>query len=95
MGTPKLCWEDQVKLEFEGDFGGQKAQKRKILKFLAIFGKTVDHKGLKFGKGAFLTRIYNFVFIKNVGCLDNNRKMPTNITTRTTRSPRPARLRRR
>ena len=32
--------------------------------FLAIFGKTVGHKGLKFGTGSFLTRIYNFVFIK-------------------------------
>ncbi len=32
--------------------------------FLAIFGKTVGHKRLKFGTGSFLTSIYNFVFIK-------------------------------
>ncbi len=78
---------------------------RKTIKsFLAIFGKTGGHKGLKFGTVSFLTRIYNFVFIKKIvgDCLDNNRKMSTNITTttRTRRrtpqsSPRPARLRRR
>ena len=30
LGTPKLCWANQVKLEFRGHFGGQKAQKHKI-----------------------------------------------------------------
>ncbi len=30
---------------------------------LAIFGKTVGHKRLKFGTGFFLTKIYNLVFI--------------------------------
>ena len=51
---------------------------------LAIFGKTVGHKGLKFGTGSFLTRIYNF-FIKIFvgGRLDNNTKMLTNKTKKT------------
>ena len=31
-GTPNLCWADQVKYEFGGHFGGQKAQKLKIAK---------------------------------------------------------------
>ncbi len=49
---------------------------------MAIFGKTIGHKELKFGTGSFLTRIYNFVFIKIFvgGRLDNTTKMLTNIT---------------
>ena len=42
LGTPKLCWVDQVKFELGGHFGGQKTQKREIAKktyklFLALF----------------------------------------------------------
>ncbi len=44
-GTPKLCWADQVKIEFGDHLGGQKAQKTDEL-FLPILGKTVGHKGL-------------------------------------------------
>ncbi len=58
-----MCLAYQVKFEFGGNFGGQKAQKCKILKSWIVFGlgKTVVHKGVKFGTGFFLTRIYNFV----------------------------------
>ncbi len=54
-----------------------KLQKKPDKSFLAIFDKTVCHKELTFGTGSFLTRIYNFVFIKIFvgGHLDNNRKM--------------------
>ena len=66
LGTSKLCWADQVKSEFGGHFGGQKEQKVKLWKtdklFLAIFGKTVSHKGLKFDTGSFLLWMYIFIF---------------------------------
>ncbi len=32
LGIPKMCLAYQVKFEFGGNFGGQKAQKCKILK---------------------------------------------------------------
>ena len=97
-GTPKLCWADQVKLEFGGLFGGQKAHKRKKRKNQQnLFGHFWQNC---WSQGAQI-RIYNFVFIKIFvgGCLDNIRKMLNNITRRRRRtsrsSPRPAWLRRR
>ncbi len=61
----------QIKLGRSGEIWiwRSKSPKHKITKnrwsFLAIFGKTVGHKGLKFSTGSFLTRIYNFVFEKS------------------------------
>ena len=63
--------------------------------FLAIFGKIFGHKRLKlhriFSHYDLKFCFYIKIFVR--GCLNNNRKMSTNITRRTTRtsqsSPRP------
>ena len=52
-----------------------KTEKNKEI-FLAVFGKSTSHIGLKFCTESFLSRIYNLVFIKIFvgGRLDNNTK---------------------
>ncbi len=58
MSTPKLCWVDPVKFEFEGHFGGQKAQKRKIAKktinrFLSFLAKLLVTGGSNLAQDLF------------------------------------------